>query len=62
MLVYKGAPSLKLDKLTESETAAAVIGSAAVIMLLSIIFWLPFVYAKVVKHDYSTYSIYFRKI
>jgi sodium-dependent phosphate transporter len=51
--VYKGAPSLKLDKLSEAVTAAAIVGTAAVVTLLSILFWLPFVYAKVMKNDYS---------
>jgi sodium-dependent phosphate transporter len=51
--VYKGAPSLKLNELSASSTAAAIVGSAAVVALLAIIFWLPFVHAKVVKKDYS---------
>ena len=34
--------------------AAAVVGTASVIMTLSILFWIPFAYAKVVKKDYST--------
>ncbi|KIM22206.1 hypothetical protein M408DRAFT_333036 [Serendipita vermifera MAFF 305830] len=50
-IVYKGAPSLKLNELPPSETAAAIVGSAAVVAVLSVIFWLPFVYSKVVKKD-----------
>ncbi|KIM22207.1 hypothetical protein M408DRAFT_28932 [Serendipita vermifera MAFF 305830] len=52
-IVYKGAPSLKLNELSQASTAAAIVGSAAVVALLSVIFWLPFVYAKVVKKDYT---------
>ncbi|PVG01655.1 sodium:inorganic phosphate symporter [Serendipita vermifera] len=52
-IVYKGAPSLKLDKLSDAATAAAIVGTAAVATLLSILFWLPYVHAKVVKNDYT---------
>jgi sodium-dependent phosphate transporter len=51
--VYKGAPNLKLDKLSEGVTAAAIVGTGAVVSLLSVIFWLPFVYSRVIKKDYS---------
>lgn len=53
LLVYKGAPSLNLDELSKAGTAAAIVGTAAVVMILSILFWLPFVYVKVVRKDYS---------
>lgn len=33
--------------------AAAIVGTAAVVMALSILFWLPFVYCKVVRKDYT---------
>lgn len=52
-IVYKGAPSLHLDKLSDASTAAAIVGTAAVVALLSIIFWLPYVRAKVLKKDYT---------
>lgn len=52
-IVYKGAPSLGLDKLSESTIAAAIVGTAAVIAVLSTIFWLPYVYSKTVKKDYT---------
>ena len=42
-IVYKGAPSLGLKNLGSAGTAAAVVGSAAVVALLSILFWVPFV-------------------
>lgn len=55
--VYKGAPSLGLTNLEPNVLAAAVVGTATVIMTLSILFWIPFAYAKVVKKDYSKYYI-----
>jgi len=36
-IVYKGAPSLNLQDLGEAGTAAAVVGTSAVVALLSII-------------------------
>lgn len=58
-IVYKGAPSLGLTSLEPNVTAAAVVGTATVIMTLSIIFWIPFAYAKVVKKDYSAQINFF---
>ena len=55
--VYKGAPSLGLNKLSEGVTAAAIVGTAAVITALAMIFWLPYVYCKVVRKDYSALSL-----
>ncbi|PVF99439.1 sodium:inorganic phosphate symporter [Serendipita vermifera] len=52
-IVYKGAPALHLDHLSKTTTAAAIIGTAATVTLLSVIFWLPYVYGKVVKNDYT---------
>ncbi|KZV95716.1 putative Sodium:inorganic phosphate symporter [Exidia glandulosa HHB12029] len=52
-IVYKGAPSLHLDKLSDGSTVAAIVGTAAVVSLLSLIFWMPYVRAKVVKKDYT---------
>jgi sodium-dependent phosphate transporter len=51
--VYKGAPELKLSSLSETTIAAAIVGTGAVIAVLSALFWLPFVHAKVVKRDYT---------
>lgn len=52
-IIYKGAPSLGLNKLSEGSTAAAIVGTASVVCLLSVIFWLPYVYAKSIRKDYS---------
>jgi sodium-dependent phosphate transporter len=39
--------------LPQSTIAAAIVGTAAVIAALSLIFWLPYVYCKVVRNDYT---------
>jgi sodium-dependent phosphate transporter len=56
-IVYKGSPSLNLSKLPETTVAAAIVGTGAVIAALSMIFWLPYVYCKVVRHDYSAFCV-----
>lgn len=60
-IVYKGAPSLGLKNLGSAGTAAAVVGSAAVVALLSILFWVPFVYCKVARKDYSEFLTLLRR-
>ncbi|GAB1520230.1 Na+/Pi symporter [Rhizoctonia solani] len=52
-ILWKGSPSLGLSEMPPGEMSAAIIGTAAVVMLLSIIFWLPYVHARVVKGDYT---------
>lgn len=52
-IIVKGSPSLNLDELPPGTTAGAVLGTASVVALLSILFWLPYVYGKVVKGDYT---------
>ncbi|GMK58263.1 hypothetical protein CspeluHIS016_0502950 [Cutaneotrichosporon spelunceum] len=52
-IVYKGSPSLKLDKLPQTTVALAIVLTALVVSILSIIFWLPYVYCKVVRKDYT---------
>lgn len=52
-IIVKGSPSLNLDKLPAGTTVAAVLGTASVVALLSILFWLPYVHGKVVKGDYT---------
>jgi sodium-dependent phosphate transporter len=51
--VYKGAPSLNLADLPEVTVALAIVLTALVVAVLSLLFWLPYVYAKVVKKDYT---------
>ncbi|WVN87684.1 uncharacterized protein L203_102872 [Cryptococcus depauperatus CBS 7841] len=52
-IVYKGAPQLKLNKLPKTTIALAIVLTGLVIAILSILFWLPFVYTKVIKKDYT---------
>ncbi|KAL0579904.1 hypothetical protein V5O48_002075 [Marasmius crinis-equi] len=52
-IIYKGAPSLKLTELSDSTLAAAIVVTGIVLAILSLIFWAPFVHAKVVKKDYT---------
>lgn len=52
-IVYKGSPSLNLDELPGSTTALAIVMTALVISVLSILFWLPYVYCKVVRKDHT---------
>jgi len=51
--VYKGAPNLHLDKLSGATQALAIVMTSLVVAVLSLLFWLPYVYSKVVKKDYS---------
>ncbi|KAJ2926674.1 hypothetical protein H1R20_g10430, partial [Candolleomyces eurysporus] len=52
-IIYKGSPSLGLKDLPSGTMAAAIVGTAAVIAIFSILFWLPFVHARVVKKDHT---------
>jgi len=51
--VYKGSPELKLDELPSSTIALAITMTALVVSVLSIIFWMPYVYCKVVRKDHT---------
>ncbi|KAG8979756.1 Na+/Pi symporter [Tulasnella sp. 427] len=53
VIVYKGSPSLGLDKLSSTTTALAIVLTSLVIALLAVLFWVPYVHAKVVKGDYT---------
>jgi sodium-dependent phosphate transporter len=52
-IVYKGSPSLNLDELPQVTVALAIVLTALVVAILSIVFWLPYVYCKVVRKDYT---------
>lgn len=52
-IVYKGSPSLNLDDLPEVTVALAIVLTALVAAILSVLFWLPYVYRMVVKKDYT---------
>ena len=52
-IVYKGTPNLGLNKKPGSYVAAVTMGTGAGVAILSAIFFVPFVHAKVVKKDYT---------
>jgi len=52
-IVYKGSPSLGLSKKPKWWIASVVMGTGAGLALLSAIFFVPFLHAKIVKKDYT---------
>ncbi|CAK9779351.1 putative Sodium:inorganic phosphate symporter [Cutaneotrichosporon oleaginosum] len=52
-IIYKGSPSLNLDELPTVTIALAIVLTGLVVAVLSILFWLPYVYCKVVRKDYT---------
>ena len=55
-IVYKGSPNLKLDKKSPSFIAAVTLGTGFGVCLLSVLFFVPYVYALVIKRDASVRS------
>ncbi|KAH6909782.1 sodium:inorganic phosphate symporter [Coprinopsis sp. MPI-PUGE-AT-0042] len=51
-IIYKGSPSLGLDDLSSTTQAIAIVMTALVVTIISILFWMPYVYATVVKKDH----------
>jgi sodium-dependent phosphate transporter len=52
-IVYKGSPELGLSKKPAWYITAVTLGTGGGVFLLSAIFFLPFVHAKVIKKDYN---------
>ncbi|KAK0724997.1 phosphate transporter [Lasiosphaeris hirsuta] len=52
-IVYKGSPNLGLGKKPAWYVAAVTMGTGGGVALLSAIFFVPFVHAKVIKKDHS---------
>ncbi|KAH8649707.1 putative sodium/phosphate symporter [Tricladium varicosporioides] len=52
-IVYKGSPNLGLNKKPAWYIAAVTMGTGGGVALLSAIFFVPFVHAKVIKKDYT---------
>jgi sodium-dependent phosphate transporter len=50
-IVYKGSPNLGLNKKPGWYVAAVVVGTGGGLAILSAIFFVPYVYAKVIKKD-----------
>ncbi|KAJ5123220.1 hypothetical protein N7448_009317 [Penicillium atrosanguineum] len=52
-IVYKGSPNLGLSKKPAWYIAAVTLGTGGGVFLLSALFFLPFVHARVIKKDYT---------
>lgn len=52
-IVYKGSPNLGLNKKPGWYVAAVTMGTGSGVSLLSAIFFVPFVHARVIKRDYT---------
>ncbi|KAJ5194935.1 uncharacterized protein N7498_008373 [Penicillium cinerascens] len=52
-IVYKGSPNLKLNKKPSWYIAAVTVGTGGGICILSAIFFVPFIHARVIKKDHS---------
>jgi sodium-dependent phosphate transporter len=52
-IVYKGSPSLKLDKKPAWYIASVTLGVGFGLFVLSALFFLPYVHARVIKKDYT---------
>jgi solute carrier family 20 (sodium-dependent phosphate transporter) len=52
-IVYKGSPNLGLNKKPAWYVAAVTMGTGGGLAILSAIFFVPFVHAKIIKKDYT---------
>ncbi|KAK7468308.1 Na+/Pi symporter [Stygiomarasmius scandens] len=52
-ILWKGSPNLGLAEMPIPDLMAAVFGTASVVCALACLFWLPFVYCRVVRGDYT---------
>ena len=52
-IIYKGSPSLGLDEKGPTTTALGIVLTGLVIAILAVLFWVPYVHAKVIKKDYT---------
>ncbi len=53
VIVWKGAPNLKLDKLSTGATVGSIFGVGAVSVILYFLFWYPFLYRLLVLEDWT---------
>lgn len=53
VIVWKGAPNLKLDKLSDGQVLGAIFGGAGAAAALYWIFWYPYLYRKLVLEDWT---------
>lgn len=54
-VIYKGAPNLGLKSMSSGKMAAAIVLTSFVIAVLSVVIWLPYVWCKVIRKDYSEF-------
>jgi sodium-dependent phosphate transporter len=52
-IIYKGAPTLNLAAKPATTTALGIVLTALVVTVLAYLFWVPYVYGKVIKKDYT---------
>ncbi|WRT68736.1 uncharacterized protein IL334_005716 [Kwoniella shivajii] len=52
-IVYKGSPNLGLSKKPKTYIVAVTMGTGGGVALLSALFFVPYVHAKVIKRDYT---------
>ncbi|QID84460.1 Na+/Pi symporter [Saccharomyces pastorianus] len=53
LIVWKGSPNLKLDNLSETETAVSIILTGAIATIIYFIFFYPFYKRKVLNKDWT---------
>lgn len=53
VIVWKGAPNLKLDKLTDGQVLGAIFGGAGAAAALYFFFWYPYLHRKLVLEDWT---------
>lgn len=53
VIVWKGAPNLKLDKLTDGQVLGAIFGGAGAAAALYFIIWYPYLHRKLVLEDWT---------
>jgi sodium-dependent phosphate transporter len=53
VIVWKGAPNLKLDNLSQGQILGAIFGGAGTAAGLYFIFWYPYLYRKLILEDWT---------
>jgi len=53
MVVWKGAPALNLDDLSAGAITGAIFGVMGVTVLISLLFFYPFLYRRLVLEDWT---------
>lgn len=53
VIVWKGAPNLKLDTLSDAQVLGAIFGGAGAAIVLYFYFWYPYLHRKLVLEDWT---------